>query len=51
LRWLTSDPAEGEVADLDAVHVRLSEEFAMAARALADEICELVARRYSAPET
>jgi hypothetical protein len=36
-----------DVRDLDADHVRLAEAFAVAARELADEVCDLVARKYS----
>lgn len=43
--------AVGRVEDLEAQHVGLAEAFALAARKLADEVCELVAQKYSVPGT
>jgi len=40
----------GRAEDLEAEHVGLVEAFAVAAREMADEVCELVARRYLEPE-
>lgn len=38
--------AVGDVTDLDERHVAAATEFAVAARALADEVCELVVGRH-----